>query len=64
MNVRVAPKAVCRQLLTNLNGYEPLSKSEEQRIIAAIQNARVQNGIDRLLAGISRNTLEQILAKI
>jgi hypothetical protein len=62
--LRIHPGAVCRQLLSNLNRHEPLTASEEDRIIRAIENAGVPNGVDRLLAGLSRNTLEKLLGSM
>lgn len=61
---RIHPGAVCRQLLTNLKTHKPLTASEERRIIHAIEMSGVVNGTDRLLAGLSRNTLESLLGEI
>ena len=58
------PGAVARQLLVNLKTFKPLTQSEEDRIIEAIENAGVQNGTDRMLAHLSRNTLENLLGKL
>ena len=58
------PGAVARQLLVNLKAYKPLTASEEGRLIAAIENAGVENGVDRMLASLSRNTLNKILKSI
>jgi hypothetical protein len=63
-HLRIHPGAVCRQLLANLRKHEPLTASEEERIIHAIENAGVPDGVDRLLAGLSRNTLEQLLGSM
>ena len=62
--LRVNPGAVARQLLTNLKTHKPLSSDEEHRIIRAIETSGVPNGVDRLLAGLSRNTIEKLLAEM
>ena len=62
--LRVNPGAVARQLLTNLKTYKPLTNEEERRIIHAIETSGVPNAADRLLAGLSRNTIEKLLAEM
>ena len=63
-NFKLHPRSVCRQLLTNLDVYKPLTGREEDRLIDAIENAGVTDGIDRMLASLSRNTLNKILNSI
>ena len=60
-NFRIQPQAVCRTLLANLKAYEPLSDSEEDKIIRAIDTSGVANAKERLLANLSRNTVEKLL---
>jgi hypothetical protein len=62
---RINPGAVARQLLTNLKNHKPLSPTEESRIIDAIENySGVPNGVDRMLATLSRGAIERLLAEI
>jgi len=63
-NFRVSPRAVCRTLLTTLDAYKPLSASDEAKLIDAIENAGVENGVNRMLASLSRNTLNKLLKSI
>ena len=58
---RVQPQAVCRTLLQTLNTYKPLTSSEEQRIISAIENSGVESAVERVLANLSRNTVKSLL---
>jgi hypothetical protein len=62
--LRINPGAVARQLLTNLKGHKPLTPSEEHRIIDAIESSGVQDGVTRMLAGLSRNAIEKMLAEM
>jgi hypothetical protein len=61
---RISPSAVCRQLLTTLKTHKPLTSSEEQRILHAIETSGVENATDRALATLSRSTIEKILVNI
>ena len=60
-NFRIAPQAVCRTLLNTLNTYEPLSDMEEDKIIRAVNASGVDDGVERLLANLSRKTVEKLL---
>lgn len=62
--LRVAPKAVCRQLLNTLETHKPLTRGEEARILLALENSGVQDATNRMLASLSRNTIENLLGKI
>jgi len=63
--LRIHPGAVARQLLANLKTHKPLSPTEESRIIDAIENySGVPNGVDRMLASLSRNTIEKLLTEL
>ncbi|MBT8448067.1 MAG: hypothetical protein KJO69_00140 [Gammaproteobacteria bacterium] len=62
--LRINAGAVCRQLLTNLKTHKPLTSSEERRLIHAIESTNIPNATDRLLAGLSRNTLEKLLGEL
>ena len=59
---RVSPGATARQLLTNLKTYKPLSNDEERRVIHAIESTGIPT--DRVLADLSRDTLNAILDNI
>ena len=60
--LRINPKAVCRQLLVTLSkNHKDLSRNEEVAVIHALQNCGVPNATDRLLASLSRNTIESLL---
>lgn len=61
-NFRINPKVVCRTLLTNLDAYRPLSSKDEERVIRAIESTGVET--ERVLASLSRNTLQEILKNI
>ena len=63
-NFRIQPQAVCRTLLANLNQYEPLTAQEEDKIIRAVKSSGVESGVERLLANLSRNTVEKLLASM
>ena len=60
-NFRIAPQAVCRTLLATLSTYEPLSDMEEDKIIRAVNASGVDDGVERLLANLSRKTVEKLL---
>jgi len=62
--LRVHPGAVARQLLANLKTHKPLTSEEESKIIRAIESTGVENATDRMLASLSRNTLNALLNKI
>lgn len=63
--LRINPGAVCRQLLTNISKtHKSLSPDEERRIIDAIESAGVPNGVDRMLATLSKNALEKLLGEL
>jgi hypothetical protein len=64
MNMRVAPKAVCRSLLTRLDSYQPLSASEETAVLSALKSTQIPDVTDRMLAGLSRSTLQEILKSL
>ena len=56
------PRSVARQLLTNLEGIKPLSAKDEAAIAYAVENhSGVEDAVDRMLASLSRNTLEEFL---
>ena len=61
-NLRINPKAVCRNLLTTLDAYKPLSANDEDKIIRAIESTGITT--ERVLATLSRNTLKEILKSI
>ena len=63
MSMRVAPKAVCRQMLARLQSHDPLTEAEQRRVIHALNKCGVPDVTDRLIAGLSRNTLELLLEK-
>ncbi len=56
------PRAVTKQLLANLEPYKPLTVSEEARFVDAIESAGLK--IDRVLASLSRDTLNTLLKTI
>jgi ketopantoate reductase len=60
-NFRIQPQAVCRTLLANLKTYEPLTPQEEDKIIRAVKTSGVDQAVERLLANLSRNTVEKLL---
>ena len=62
--IRVNPGAVCRQLLTHLKAHKPLTESEEERILFALKNCGVPKATDRMLASLSRGTLNELLKNI
>ena len=64
MMMKVAPAAVCRQLLTHLETHKPLTKGEEARILLALKNSGVPDASERVLATLSRNTVQEILEQI
>lgn len=57
--LRIHPKAVCRQLISALEEYKPLSDSDERRIYYAIKNTGIP--IDRVLARLSIGAIKQLL---
>ena len=61
---RISPAATARTILASLDDYKPLSNEEERAIIRAIESTPVSNSVERMLAGLSRNTLEQLLANL
>ena len=62
--LRISPAAVARQLITQLDTHKALSPSDERKIIAAIDNAGVQDGVNRMLANLSRQTLNRLIKEI
>ena len=60
--IRLHPGAVTRQLLANLKRFDPLTDTEEQRVIDAINATGIST--ERVLATLSRNTLTEILKNI
>ena len=63
-NFRVSPRAVCRTILTTLDEYKPLTAREEGQLIYAIENSGVENGVSRMLASLTKNTLKELLKSI
>jgi len=61
---RINPRAVCRQLLTNLKTHKPLSKSEEAEILLTLKSCNVPNAADRIIADLGRGTLKELLKNI
>jgi hypothetical protein len=61
---RIQPQAVCRTLLGNLDKFKPLTASEEATVLSALKSTGIDSCTDRLLAGLSRNTLREILRNI
>jgi len=59
---RVAPSAMLRQKIVNLDTYRPLTKSEQAIVLSALQKTNI--GIDRILANLSRQTMKTILEEI
>ena len=64
LHFRIAPGAVCRNLLARLQDIKPLTTDEERRIIRAIESSGVPDATDRMLASLSRNTLNELLNRI
>ena len=62
--LNIHPGAVARQLLANLKNHKPLTSDEERRIIDAIESAGVTDGVDRMLASLSRNTITKLLTEL
>jgi len=60
--LRIHPKAVCRQLITALEGTKPLSRTEERRVLCAIENTGIP--IERVLATLSKGALKTLLERI
>ena len=58
------PRSVCRNLLTRLEGIKPLSAQDEARILRSIESTDIPDGVDRMLAGLSRQTLKELLKNI
>ena len=56
---RVAPAAVCRQLIANLDRHKRLNDSEQSEVLLALQNTGI--GVDRILASLTRQTLDSAL---
>ena len=61
-NFTIHPRAVARQLLASLEDHKTLSPREESRVIHAIESTGVP--VDRVLASLSRNTLQALLNEI
>lgn len=61
---RIHPGAAARQLLSNLKTHEPLSASEEASILHAIESTGIPQPVDRLIAALSRVTIEQLLSDL
>ena len=62
-NLRINPASVARQLLANLKTHKPLSQEEERKVISAIERHSGVS-VDRVLASLSRNTIEAMLKEI
>ena len=60
--LRLNPKAVCRTLLQRLDEYQPLSATDEDRVLRAIESTGINP--DRVLASLSKNTLKEVLRNI
>ena len=58
------PRSVCRQLITQLEGVKNLSGEDEAKIIRAIESTGIENGVNRMLALLSKNTLNELLKSI
>ena len=59
--LRINPGAVARQLLANLKTHKALSLEDERKIVHAIESTMIPNAKDRLLASLSRNTIQTLL---
>jgi hypothetical protein len=57
--LRLHPKAVCRQLIAALEDHKPLTGKDEREVLHALENTSID--IERILAGLQRNTLKIIL---
>lgn len=64
MTTRIAPQAVCRQLLANLKSHKPLAASEEVALLSAIETCGIENAANRLIATLSRNAVKTVLDKL
>ncbi len=64
LKFRIAPGAVCRILLARLQDHEPLSKTDNDRILDAIKSTGIPDVELRLVADASRDTLNAILNEI
>jgi len=51
-------------LLAHLEETKPLSNTEEREVMRAIESTGIPNGVDRMLASMSANTLKSLLARI
>jgi len=58
-NLRLNPRVAVRTLLHRLDAYRPLSPKDEAKVVDAIKSAGIDP--DRVIASLSRNTLEEIL---
>jgi len=56
---RVAPAAVCRQLITNLDRHKRLNPQEQATVLLALKNTGIE--VDRVLADLSRQTAQSLL---
>jgi hypothetical protein len=60
--LRINPVCVARTLLHNLKDYAPLTLLEERQIMLAIESTGIS--ADRLLADLSRNTINKLLENL
>ena len=59
---RVAPKAVCRSLLANLDSHKRLSINEQSAVLDALKKAKIDP--DRVIADMSRNTIHLLMQNL
>ena len=59
---RVAPGAVLRTLIANLKNHKRLSNDEQALVLIALKNTDIP--VDRILADMSRQTLQTVLSEI
>ena len=59
---RVAPSAVTRQMIANLENHKRLTQNEQATVLHALQKTGIT--VDRILANLSRQTLTELLKAI
>ncbi len=64
LQFRLAPGAVCRNLLARLQDYKPLAATDNDRIMRAIKSTGITNVEDRLAADIARQSVKEILRSL
>ena len=62
MNYRVAPAAVCRTLLENLDIHKRLNDNEQAEVLIALAKTGIK--VERVLADLSRNTIRRVLSEM